>query len=941
MLVLLALSWALAATPVLAQSGTPSPEAERLPSSIYIPPPDMVPLFEAVAAVSTVIDATEQAVGRMKDQDADLVRMRAHTEEVLAKASETAEALQPRLDAVRSQIAQLGVEPLEGAAPEAEQVTTERARLKVAETRINGALRTVELTRLRANQLLTRIHGLRRDIFANQLLGRTPHHPLAPETLSYLWNESPGALQQLGNIASVWGREAGERWPALLALGVLVMGLFLALREIVNGWGWEQKTIPGSGRLALFQRAALALATLLSRLTPPLAAVALLFAGLQGLGFLYLHLAPLGVAALMAVVVFLAGSTLARALLEPRRPDRRIAPLSDISAGRLAFLVRILALVAAFDILTAETARVLLLPVQLSVVQAFVASLLYAALFAAMAATPLAPPEATSGLPAAPWQPYGFKVPLALVATAITGLALAGYVALAHFLAGQTLFIGTGAALFVLLHLAGRAAAHRWTETLDLADPQSPVSTPASPPATPGLDRQRRWLLDTTTVLMDGALLLAVLPIVLLVWGFSTADIWGWFKSAVFGFDVGPFRVSLARIAVAGGIFAALLVITRMVQRWLSSSVLPSSQIDRGIAHSISMGIGYVGFGLALILALGFAGLDIGNLAIVAGALSVGIGFGLQSIVNNFVSGLILLAERPIKVGDWIVVKGLEGYVRRIGVRATEIETFDRASITLPNSELISGPVTNWTHRNALGRLVIRVTTHYQSDARAVRRALEEVAEKSFAILRHPAPIVSLDALGSQGPEFALRVHVADVNKGLEIETDLRMAILDIFRRDGLQIPYMPNEGRLALTSPMAETVVVRVSVDKTSDPEHVRLVLQGLADAYLAQAPGPEAVPGRASPSAAVTFDAIGDSGFDFSMRLFGVDKALASGLETMARLAVVKTLRQQGIALAEPRADIVLRDLAWVREGLARVLAERAASGGTPLKDKEKPRA
>ena len=133
-------------------------------------------------------------------------------------------------------------------------------------------------------------------------------------------------------------------------------------------------------------------------------------------------------------------------------------------------------------------------------------------------------------------------------------------------------------------------------------------------------------------------------------------------------------------------LFIALLFATRLFQRWLRERALQQTRMDPGIVNSIDTVVGYAGIALASLLAISYAGFDITNLAIVAGALSIGVGFGLQSIVNNFVSGLILLIERPIKVGDWIVLGDQQGNVRRISVRATEIETFDRAS--LDRSEL-------------------------------------------------------------------------------------------------------------------------------------------------------------------------------------------------------------------------------------------------------------
>ena len=279
-------------------------------------------------------------------------------------------------------------------------------------------------------------------------------------------------------------------------------------------------------------------------------------------------------------------------------------------------------------------------------------------------------------------------------------------------------------------------------------------------------------------------------PLLLLAWGMSGAEIMSWVRAAVFGFDVGGVRVSLARILVAVALFVGLLAATRFVQRWLAAGALAQGKMDPGLANSIYTGAGYIGFAVAALAAIAYAGFDITSLAIVAGALSVGIGFGLQSIVNNFVSGLILLIERPIKVGDWIAIKEGEGYVRSIAVRSTEIETFGRASLIVPNSELITQTVVNLTHRNLLGRLKIAVRVSYQADPERALHVLQKVVETNTSILRHPPPVVVLDNFGDQALEFSVRVYLADINRSLAAQTELRIAIFKALHEEGIDMPY-------------------------------------------------------------------------------------------------------------------------------------------------------
>ena len=239
-----------------------------------------------------------------------------------------------------------------------------------------------------------------------------------------------------------------------------------------------------------------------------------------------------------------------------------------------------------------------------------------------------------------------------------------------------------------------------------------------------------------------------------------------------------------SRAAVAAG----------RIRRWLSESILPQTQVDTGLQTSIAAGVGYTGTALAVVLALGVAGVSLNNVAIVAGALSVGIGFGLQSIINNFVSGLILLVERPIKVGDLVAVGGREGRVRSIAVRSTEIETGDKASLIVPNSELITGTVTNWTHRNALGRVVIKAATSTTADPEQVMAVLRSLAAECPHIMQHPQPGVSFDNFGPNGFEFSLSAVVADISKTGAAQTDLRLRIVKAFRAAGIELPHPQSD---------------------------------------------------------------------------------------------------------------------------------------------------
>lgn len=786
---------------VLSPSGTQAQEPARQATAVQQP-------GEQLDEIRKVL--TEQQA-RLQEPDIDekiLLDIRAALNPLRPRLDDIILGATPEIARIDARIAELGSPPADGAPPESAEVSAERAALTTARQSADELLRRARLLAVEVNEAIEKTMQLRRDLLTGRLFERRPSL-VSPQLWLPTIESFPDHLANMAKIiadtSTHWQRRFDTRRGLVLA-GCLLAALLL----LGPGRIWAK--VAGQ-RLAVAQapahrlrRSLNAVWMLLATAAAPTMAAIIALTGLRFSNLLPEKIDPLALVIVFAIGFIAIIDGLARGILSPGNASWRLAPVSDEYAKRIRRQVHLISTVYALGLIVTVLNQVVVTNAEASLITSGIFALANAITFAiVLRALRKAAPEddegtstASSGSPV-----VNLLRMLAWIAiAAIIASVLTGFIAFGKFLTNQVIWIAIIASVLYLL--------------LNLFDDLFTVGfSPVSGfgrwlQHTTGL---RKGALEQIGVLLSGVFKLALYIIAILLvvapWGIESYNATSWMRALIFGFSIGSYQLSLS--AIIGGILILVVGIaaTRLFQRWLDQRYMPKTSLDPGLQNSIRTGIGYFGVILAGIFALSSMGLNLENVAIVAGALSVGIGFGLQSIVNNFVSGLILLAERPVKVGDWVQLGTTEGNIRKISVRATEIELFDRSTLIVPNADLISSQVTNKTHTNPLGRVQISIGVGYGADPEQVRDILLATASAHDEVLADPAPLVLFSGFGESSLDFLMFVYVATPRRVGLVRSDLHFAIFKAFAEAKIEIPFPQRDINLRTSEGLEEVLKV------------------------------------------------------------------------------------------------------------------------------------
>ncbi len=751
---------------------------------------DKIGVQREIEAWDRILGVAERFARGPADDPREARRLRTELRSVEEDANAVKQPIERDLKASQDLLQAIGPEPKKGEPPEAPAVAERRAQYQATITRLQAQKSLVDLALKRAGELDQTISARMRTRLIERVLEPSPL-PFGGETLAIAGREFATVLSTLADSPFAWYRDLSERhrqalgtWRGGLIVFVALFAAAFARRFLRRHFGRDVAIEQPS----YARRVVGAIAEGIAGGVVPAAILGGLYLIVTREGALIGGMfANVATSLLAALFIFVLVTALTRAVLAPGLPAWRITEFDSEQGRIISRRVALLTAIFCVDLFFDRSTRLMTPSPELWSVSHAAVTVLEALVLLTLTPARLWQParsvttdDSAPSSPPVPQSPIWGWARRIVTVIAVVGIVavLAGYVGAGRYLVENTLYTGLVLGAFGVMR--GLVS-----ECIDVFA-QSALARERLhlQPAT--LHRWRFWL----RAAIDPVLFLAAAIVVASYWGLPREDLMAAVVSVVRGFKIGNVTFSPADLVMAMIVFMLAMAATRVLQRVLVEKILPETRMEVGARHSLGAGVGYLGVVVAAALAVAVAGVDLTNIALVAGALSVGIGFGLQNIVNNFVSGLILLVERPINVGDWVVIGGKEGTVKRINFRATEIETFQRASVVIPNAEIISSSVTNWTLKDRMGRIEIPIGVAYGSDTEAVKASLLECAKAHSKVLRYPEPMVLFRNFGDSSLDFELRCFTGDVTERIVIESDIRFAIDNAFRKKGIDIPF-------------------------------------------------------------------------------------------------------------------------------------------------------
>lgn len=763
---------ACAALPAFAQAPAPATASESAKS------------FDD--ARQQIADIRKQIAANEELDDSQLSQFRDTVTAIGVQADALAADRAPKLAAIEARLAELGPAPPKGSS-EAPDIAAQRTDLNKQSAALDAEIKRAKLLSVDSQQLVAALVEARRASFQATLSRRTA----SPLTAGF-WvgigdslardRARFGALRDGMLVALRDAFAADNRVAAFSGLGLglllLVLGRWWAERALLRQ---TADRVP-QGHL---RRSALALAIVVVTTVCTGFGVKAVVAGLGWHGAFSEAEASFAQAVVAAVFFGSFVTGLGRALLSAARPSWRLLPMRDAVAGRLRSLPFLLGGVVALSVLLKRTNTLVGASLSATIAGSLVVALLYSGLIGwgllRAQRTRVAADDSEVALQRPAWIGLGIAA-LWLGVIATLAALLFGYVALAQQIARQMVGLGVIAATFYLLAqliedgCAALASSHaQWVQNTFGFEPR---------------------VLEQAAVVCSGVLRVILFVFALIValapFGAEPANILSPLGRTGAALKVGQFEFAPGALLGAIAVFVLGVLVIRVLQRWLLQRYLPTTRLDPAMGSSVTTLLGYAGGVLVFAFALSALGFGVERIAWVASALSVGIGFGLQAVVQNFVSGLILLVERPVKVGDWVVLGDVEGDIRRINVRATEIQIFDRSTVIVPNSELITKSVRNVTLANAQGRVRIRLPLPLDCDAARVRELVQAALAAHPALLPSPAPSVLLDGIEGAALILIAVGYTPSPRQAGGIRSELLFDILARLRGAGIALatPY-------------------------------------------------------------------------------------------------------------------------------------------------------